>query len=1006
MEEDFHFNIDHDKDGHLTLQWDDLSRPNPSDGKLMEQCRAWFRKEIRRLRRIKNIEWKNFPANEKKNYGIPDYEWDTIVRFLDSNVVAMTLALESLGPSPPPEKAVSTKGDIRKLGPEDDDYDEDIVVFNKTTATTYEADGSHYDPLNWEFDDLDYAKVTCDNRDRMKFKDYDALEFTKTTYQRMTFVEKNATDDICMDLDDIVQICASYRPQYHEYVTHAAARFVQTIKRVIFIGGGDSMLLHEALRYPDVELVVGLELDQTVTRKCFKHLKSSPHFDDERVEWWFGDATKSLLLLPEDYWGSFDLVLVDLSETVMSFSVTKELDVFDALALLLNPVGVMVKNEMYMEKFSRVFDYSMDVYFTSPVICSQVLAFGSNNVDFFHAPTYDHGIETLLYGNMHDPDTRYDLMHDYRKNIAPASVCNQNIPDEPTEQRTAAGICEIVNVENVTIDIDEKKVGTILSDVAKKVGFTIVADSIFDSRMVVLVLKEGYIAARLWPTKKYIGLDINLWGSTYKIDTIREELVKAVGSNDVSSYRVVVGGMYGSNTWKDDQKILGPKLRQLRNCEKDVVAEGRLDRELASGVSVAESVVLTLEENITAVVVCGGEVTPCSSVDVLKKHSKVANVIVLRECRGLKGSKILEDQFVCESKIATDWETALIKAGNTKTNLLVMDASTSFKMHQIVSSILSKQDRQVEYLAKHSIVVTWSNNKDDEKWRREFLDRFRKAVQDDPVARAEIVFQAGSTTSEFGILSTSNNASNYAFEKLEKTLRQRLPGTSIELRKIHGGLFNFQKDWNPKIFTMSDYDDGKGKAQFDSQQPLGRQNIFQLVRTADVEDGTSLDLSLTRIWICLKSAMGAVRMRMTLVRQFPDDVGDGGIIFAFTDLGNVIVVWDGREHIDLNFFTYDEMEGTPEKFMGAFLHKVERKLTVGLRDDQPRGIGKVVNFPSDLVEVPPSKRSGGKKKTKRKLRRPVKKRRPKTSSSSEDEDDDDDTTTNKRHSSKSGNDEL
>lgn len=54
---------------------------------------------------------------------------------------------------------------------------------------------------------------------------------------------------------------------------------------------------------------------------------------------WFGDATKSLLLLPQDYWGSFDLVLVDLSETAMSLSVTKEMDVFDALGLLLNPHG-------------------------------------------------------------------------------------------------------------------------------------------------------------------------------------------------------------------------------------------------------------------------------------------------------------------------------------------------------------------------------------------------------------------------------------------------------------------------------------------------------------------------------------------------------------------------------------------------------------------------------------------------------------------------------------------
>lgn len=988
MEEDFQFDIDQKENGYLTLQWDAKNRPNPTDGKLMEECRAWFRTEIRRLRRIKNVDL-DFAVDE-----VPKYELDAIWKFVDANVAAMTLALASLGPSPPPEKAVSTKGDIRTPSADDDDYDEMMMVFNVAPSG---LNGTHYDPLNWEFDTLDYANPTCNNREIMRFRDFDPLEFTKTAYQSMTFVQKTSTDNVCMDLDNIVQICANYRPQYHEYVTHVAARFVKTVKRVIFIGGGDSMLLHEALRYPDVELVVGLELDQTVTRKCFKHFKSSPHFDDDRVEWWFGDATKSLLLLPEEYWGSFDLVLVDLSETVMSFSVTKELDVFDALALLLSPVGVMVKNEMYMEKFSRVFDYSMDVYYSTPVICSQVLAFGSNHVDFFHAPTYDHGIETLLYGNMHDPDTRYDLMHDYRKNIAPDSACNVEIPDEPTEQRTAAGICEIVNVENVSIEIDEKTVATILTTVATKVGFTIVSDPAHDSRMVLLVMEEGYIAARLWPSEKYVGLDINLWGSTYKVDTVRAELVMELGSSDVSSYRVVVGGMYGSSTWREDQKRLGPKLKQLRNCEKDVVTEGSLDTTLASDISIEESVVLTLDEEITAVVVCGESGTECSSVEVLTKHGSVEDVIVLRECPGLTGSK-LEEQFACESKIAAEWEEALKKKGDLDrtTNLLVMDTSSSYKMHQIVSSILSSTARQEKYLADHSIVVTWSTDRDAETWRREFLDRLRKVVEYDPVSRAEIVFQAGGATSELGIVSTWNDESNYEFEKLEKRLRQRLPGITIELRNIHGGLFNFQHDWNPPVFTMSDYDDGSGKAQFDGQQPLGRQNIFQLVRAPEVKQEKDLDLNLTRIWICLKSAMSAVRMKMTLVRHYPDRVGDGGIIFAFSDKGNVVVVWDGREHIDLNFFTYGEMEGTPEKFSGAFLRKVDRKLHVGLRDDQPRGIGKVINFPSDLVEVPPSKRSSG-KRTKRKVKRPVKRlvKRPvkgpdpKTSSDDDDDDDDD-----------------
>ena len=61
------------------------------------------------------------------------------------------------------------------------------------------------------------------------------------------------------------------------------------------------MLLNEILLYPGIATVVGLELDQKVVRMAFKYL--------DKVEWWFGDDTKSLLMLPKVYFGSFDMML-------------------------------------------------------------------------------------------------------------------------------------------------------------------------------------------------------------------------------------------------------------------------------------------------------------------------------------------------------------------------------------------------------------------------------------------------------------------------------------------------------------------------------------------------------------------------------------------------------------------------------------------------------------------------------------------------------------------------
>lgn len=44
------------------------------------------------------------------------------------------------------------------------------------------------------------------------------------------------------------------------------------------------------------------------------HVKNFAFF---RVEWYFGDVTQTLMMIPKEYFASFDLVLVDLSETVM-----------------------------------------------------------------------------------------------------------------------------------------------------------------------------------------------------------------------------------------------------------------------------------------------------------------------------------------------------------------------------------------------------------------------------------------------------------------------------------------------------------------------------------------------------------------------------------------------------------------------------------------------------------------------------------------------------------------
>jgi len=69
-------------------------------------------------------------------------------------------------------------------------------------------------------------------------------------------------------------------------------------------------------------------------------LPTQPHIDKDIVQWWFKDASKSLRMLPTEYFGTFDLVLVDLQTFVANYlMVTRELIIMNVAMLLLKPKG-------------------------------------------------------------------------------------------------------------------------------------------------------------------------------------------------------------------------------------------------------------------------------------------------------------------------------------------------------------------------------------------------------------------------------------------------------------------------------------------------------------------------------------------------------------------------------------------------------------------------------------------------------------------------------------------
>ena len=915
---------------------------------LQAQTVAYLLHEVDRLAKLRKLEEDNAEVSREEleqiwQYG--DALRDALQRAARASIEANPSLLEEIGDT-------CAGG----LGAE---------VLGGTTCSVSQI----YDSLEDEaddmyFDDSDghyYKPITCDNQDLAFFNDWnDVAMDVKSAYQTMSFFANPDTeeDDMCFDLDSVVQICASYRPHYHEYNMDYAARYLDKVKRVVFVGGGDSMLLYETLKYPDIELVLGLELDQKVVRQSFKYFHSSPHFEDDRVQWWFGDATKSLLMLPRDFFASFDLVLIDLSETVMALSVTDHLDIFGALSLLLRPGGIMVKNELYLEQMSELFDYTAQIYRKDlPIICDQVVVMGSNRIDFINAERTDHEVDTKLL----EPITHHplELFHDYRKtNARDQGKCDEELSadDDMSKFALQAGLLMIAEVENTTVPlVPISSLESIFTDVLVAEGLhPLPSVASANETVVVIPMLEGYIMARVWPKFRYCALDIHLWGMFNGLHNLRDALVDALGStkDSLSSYKIVVGGMHGSNSWEEDAKTIGPVLEQRRNCDPLEYSEVGIEDESIHEVVLTETLGLVKSKTVAAVL-CGVSQNDCEALALSTKKFK--DVYFIPTCPDIvEGSEYDEDiasrMIECE-KTTTNALKEAIEAEGQSIDAFIIDVSVPLPMVKIATSMWTSPRMRNTFMSMEMVFLAlMPGSGRATRPKHNFMDRVRKAILFDPLHAVELVLTESDKTLEVAILSVGNP--NF-FKNLDKIANLIEDKTSLtaEIRKVQGGMVQDQTDdnYNPFKFKTSDYDIEPLLVQFENQKSLGRQNVFQLAFEDAMAESRRIRLaSNSQVKEALETTINAMQYSIIELETVSGDIGDGSLTIAVMEEGNAIVVWDGDDHVDLSLFTYDESEELASNFLEMFISAFPVPLSVTLRDEQPRGINRVINFQEDL----------------------------------------------------------
>mmetsp|Transcript_14520 Transcript_14520/g.40367 ORF Transcript_14520/g.40367 Transcript_14520/m.40367 type:complete len:1336 (-) Transcript_14520:1047-5054(-) len=682
--------------------------------------------------------------------------------------------------------------------------------------------------------------------DNPSHRDWDTSDLSRSQYQEIEFTYNKEVDNTCLHLSGWLQTCTNFRPHYHEAFVHVPAQYVEDVKRVAFLGGGDNMILHEILKYPNLELVVGMELDQQVIRSAFKNLGTLPYFDDHRVHWWFGDATKSLFALPESYFGTFDLVLVDLQTFVAdALKVTDKLTIMDTAMLLMKPEGgVIAKNEDFNVRANVGFaKYTVDLeYHDVPQICQQSITMGSNSIDFFTARITDHDVEALTFKSITsvgaDP---HDAWYSYRQTIRDTCAAPYEKEENSTKSNDQLGILVILEAENLSHSLESvDDVQSSISAAVKDLGLTQVSiSSSGDKTIFHVIMQQGYVTARVFAKRKYIAFDVLLWDSLDLVDTLSEALINAVGGdikNSASSFRFVSGGMSGLDSLQEDviTKVAGETEALLCQDDSVGVAATSDDSSYDSNMShilsdLVSGFVRKTEdddsEHPVIAVMCNEQVRKCSSLETLNElKSPVVTVVPIYACDSF------EDMQACEQE-TEELLKAGVKNSKAKLDALVLDFELPFPMGQVLESIFSNKVTHNKIMERTHTVLT--PLVDGESWRHVLIDRFRTdIVLFDGAYRADIRFsevEAGKKGSYYRWSIFSAHGRDYFFTLISAVgFVTGDTGLQFEVEEIANGIVNYNVELEWDEFTDSDYDKTRSKAQWNSQTPMGHQTIFQM----------------------------------------------------------------------------------------------------------------------------------------------------------------------------------
>lgn len=216
----------------------------------------------------------------------------------------------------------------------------------------------------------------------------DVLFNEKTPYQTVR-VYDSASYGKMLTINNMIMCTERDEFHYHEMIVHPVMQSLRDAKKILVIGGGDGGTIREIFKYPQVESVTLVEIDEAVVRASRTHLPAiAKDFDHPKLKLIIGDGIRFAQEAKPD---SYDLIIVDGSDPVGPAKGLFSAEFYGHCHRALTGSGVLVtqgESPMFHEKT-----------FMELNSCLKSI-FGPRSVQtmLFHATTYPSGMWSLMVG--------------------------------------------------------------------------------------------------------------------------------------------------------------------------------------------------------------------------------------------------------------------------------------------------------------------------------------------------------------------------------------------------------------------------------------------------------------------------------------------------------------------------------------------------------------------------------------------------------------------------------